>query len=294
MRRGKEMTPKDGKIIVQGTDEFYNALQVKYGYAFTCHKAQGTEWDNVIVDFSKRTGLDNESIRWKYTAITRAKKTLYCVGLPDIRPVSNMAISPITTGRMVYPKKLTFEEVESSPFHDDKADIAIIVKYWSVVRNMWDDGSQYTIEGIKSCPYREIYTVRTPSGETVRVDAMYNKNGVFTRYDMPEGDERLRKYFEDETNISYRIEYTPKYESLASLHDMIVSLCEEMGTSLLSVEEANWQVAFFLKTSGHNSVIRFYYNKEGNITRAEPSSEMGKDDKDLQQLITKLEARTCQ
>ena len=293
IRRGKEMrmNPKS----VMSTDQFFNALHVKYGYAFTCHKAQGTEWDNVIVDFTKRTGLDNDSIRWKYTAITRAKKMLYCTGLPDIQPMSNLQINPIAAAKKVCPKKLSFDDdIENSPFHDAATDPSIIRKYWSVVRNMWDDGSQYTVESVKSCPYREIYSVRTPSSDIVRVDAIYNKGGVFTRYDMAGGDERLIKYFEDEANINHHIEYAPTYESLGMLRDTMVSLCEEGGISLLSVEEADWQVNFFLKTSGCNSLVRFYYNRKGHITHAVPLSEKGENDKDLQELVTKLEAHTCQ
>ena len=76
MRTEKGLTnPKSEEFAkAMGEDPFYNALQVKYGYAFTCHKSQGGEWNTVYVDFTKRTGLDSDSLRWKYTAITRASK----------------------------------------------------------------------------------------------------------------------------------------------------------------------------------------------------------------------------
>lgn len=59
-------------------DPFVNALFVKYGYAVTCHKAQGGEWDEVYVDFD---GIDRkeEGFRWSYTAVTRAKHQLNLV-----------------------------------------------------------------------------------------------------------------------------------------------------------------------------------------------------------------------
>ena len=69
--------------IRPGTDEFkknlrsdpyFNALQCKYGYAITCHKSQGGEWDNVIVSLDTFMGKFNETFfRWAYTAVTRAK-----------------------------------------------------------------------------------------------------------------------------------------------------------------------------------------------------------------------------
>jgi ATP-dependent exoDNAse (exonuclease V) alpha subunit len=62
-------------------DPCYNALQVKFAYAITCHKAQGGQWDAVFIDqgFLKEEMLDIEFLRWLYTAITRAKQKIYLV-----------------------------------------------------------------------------------------------------------------------------------------------------------------------------------------------------------------------
>lgn len=66
------------------TNPFFNALQVKYSYAVTCHKSQGGQWDFVFIEKPYLTDGPNESyMRWLYTAITRAKKRLYLVGFPD-------------------------------------------------------------------------------------------------------------------------------------------------------------------------------------------------------------------
>ena len=60
-------------------DPYFNALQVKFGYAITCHKSQGGQWDNVFVDqgYLKEEMINKEYIRWLYTAITRAKSKLF-------------------------------------------------------------------------------------------------------------------------------------------------------------------------------------------------------------------------
>jgi ATP-dependent exoDNAse (exonuclease V) alpha subunit len=66
---------------------YINALQVKFGYAVTCHKAQGGEWKHVFLDFSTFMDLRTlEYFRWAYTAITRAKERLYCLHLPIPSP----------------------------------------------------------------------------------------------------------------------------------------------------------------------------------------------------------------
>lgn len=62
-------------------DEFFNALQVKFAYAITCHKAQGGQWKNVFLDHGYLTEemMDKEYLRWLYTAFTRPTEKLYLV-----------------------------------------------------------------------------------------------------------------------------------------------------------------------------------------------------------------------
>ncbi len=62
-------------------DPYFNALQVKYSYAVTCHKAQGGQWKAVFLDHGYLTSemIDREFLRWLYTAFTRAEERLYLV-----------------------------------------------------------------------------------------------------------------------------------------------------------------------------------------------------------------------
>jgi len=62
-------------------DPFYNALQVKFAYAVTCHKAQGGQWKHVYLDqgWINEEQLDKEYYRWLYTAVTRASEKLFLV-----------------------------------------------------------------------------------------------------------------------------------------------------------------------------------------------------------------------
>jgi exodeoxyribonuclease V len=66
-------------------DSFFNALQVKYAYAITCHKAQGGQWKAVFIDqgFVPKDKIDLEYLRWLYTAVTRATGELYLVNFPQ-------------------------------------------------------------------------------------------------------------------------------------------------------------------------------------------------------------------
>lgn len=64
---------------------FFNALQVKFAYAITCHKAQGGQWDNVFIEqpWLPTGEIDLEYLRWLYTALTRAKEKVYLIGFKD-------------------------------------------------------------------------------------------------------------------------------------------------------------------------------------------------------------------
>ena len=62
-------------------DGFFNALQVKFAYAVTCHKAQGGQWPCVFVEQGYLTDemINTEYMRWLYTAVSRASEKLYLV-----------------------------------------------------------------------------------------------------------------------------------------------------------------------------------------------------------------------
>lgn len=70
-------------------DQFFNALQVKFAYAVTCHKAQGGQWAHVYVDQGYMTDdmLNPDYIHWLYTAFTRATEMLYLVNWPETQTV---------------------------------------------------------------------------------------------------------------------------------------------------------------------------------------------------------------
>ncbi len=69
------------KFLAVKNNKYFNALQVKFSYAITCHKSQGGQWNTVFVEQPYLpNGIDKEYLRWLYTAVTRAKKQLYLIG----------------------------------------------------------------------------------------------------------------------------------------------------------------------------------------------------------------------
>lgn len=99
----KKGTAEFNQAIID--DLFFNAYMIKYGYAVTCHKAQGGEWENAFVTWDygvnddkdyktikhDTTGKKNEGFyRWAYTAITRASNKLFCINPPYFNSYSSM------------------------------------------------------------------------------------------------------------------------------------------------------------------------------------------------------------
>ncbi|GHC63643.1 ATP-dependent DNA helicase [Ulvibacter litoralis] len=77
-------TSKYKKFLAVKKNKYFNALQVKFSYAITCHKSQGGQWNTVFVEQPfLPNGIDRDYLRWLYTAITRAKEKLYLIGFKN-------------------------------------------------------------------------------------------------------------------------------------------------------------------------------------------------------------------
>lgn len=84
MKDYAEEKSKYKKFLAVKNNKYFNALQVKFSYAITCHKSQGGQWDTVFVEQPYLpNGIDKEYLRWLYTAVTRAKHKLYLIGFKN-------------------------------------------------------------------------------------------------------------------------------------------------------------------------------------------------------------------
>lgn len=84
MKDYEDERSKYKKFLKVKQNKYFNALQVKFSYAITCHKSQGGQWNTVFVEQPYLpNGIDKDYLRWLYTAITRAKDKLYLIGFKD-------------------------------------------------------------------------------------------------------------------------------------------------------------------------------------------------------------------
>lgn len=80
-----DLPTKAERLNALRANPYYNALQVKFAYALTCHKTQGGQWPAVFVDQGYLTDdmINREYLRWLYTALTRATERVYLLGFDD-------------------------------------------------------------------------------------------------------------------------------------------------------------------------------------------------------------------
>lgn len=268
-------------------DEYYNAIRAKYGYAVTGHKCQGGEWGKVFVDYTGRTGLDDDSLRWAYTATTRAQKTLYVTNLPHITPFSKFRIEPIQKCKNIATECRILNEVPPTPFHNENVDNGVRAKYHCIAKNM--EYTPYRIISVQSRPYLEIYNIQTPDGVD-RYDLFYKAGDIFQPAKAISPNQHtplLEIMLNDERGMSYKFDYIPSDESHSKLLDLIRSACDTISVQITNVVEhaEDFSTIYYMRTSGTFSYIKVYVNSDGFITYAKPMSMKGKDDAELNTII---------
>lgn len=282
-----ENRKKEAFNIALRNDPYYNAVQAKYGYAITAHKSQGGEWKSVFVDYTGRTGLNDDSLRWCYTATTRAIDTLYGINFPSATPLSKLVFNPIQKPSKPAKEAFSFGIQQNDPLLPDSATPAQKAKLYCVKGNLSYIGVM--IDYIDLLQYVDRYHIQTPDGEVV-VDCQYNGSGMYTTYKSQGQNvflEEILGCFMDESGMEFCFDYIPTANQMAVLYSTMLSICDDLEITLTNIVEhtAQFFVAYYLKTSAKFAQILFYYNKDGYITHALPSSELGVNDVKMTELI---------
>ncbi|TOB48798.1 ATP-binding domain-containing protein, partial [Vibrio parahaemolyticus] len=177
-------------------DPYFNALRVKFGYAITCHKAQGSEWNHVFVKCkTHQNTLSAGYFRWFYTAITRTAKQLYLLeppqiklggGLKSVTTVGNGFIEPAPKANVretTVSVQLEGNNIDQSPVFDLSDDNtfgipqseAFLMQLLGSVRDSLK-GSGCAVVDIDHKQYHEAYAIQRGS-EFARINVWYNAKG---------------------------------------------------------------------------------------------------------------------
>lgn len=265
----------DEFMAIYRADPFVNALRVKYGYAVTCHKAQGGEWPTVFVDYYRGgSQYTEEYFRWAYTATTRAKNSLYVLNAPN-RSVLTVA-QPITVDAQA---SLADVVVLKNEELNAKESLMERVLQESVC------GAGFVINETLRHSYRTYYFV-IKENETLRLEINYSGNNVITSIVITPTSSAHRLSLHEAVCplIGKRLigingaksEVAPQTETalkgMQATFDQalrVKAMVEQVVVSHVR-QLTDYQLRYTFMRQGHECVVDYSLNKRGVVTDVRP------------------------
>ncbi len=254
-------------------DPYYNAVVCKYGYAMTCHKAQGGEWANVFVDMTRIGGAANEDyFRWAYTAITRASRRLWHYRAPEFNYLSNLVVESIKSAPNL---KVSISTV-TGDFCADRIK-RLIGPAAEAGITMTDDRSK---------PYQHIVTFTNSGGEEARFQLWFKEKGYSGKENMvqttsEEFAEQCRRLL-DSSFAPEGVEFScPGRPQAEKLVEYMRGIFSELGISVLDITTEAYKDVFHLKTDGL-ARVGLNYTDRGNYSYMTLESTLGTSDAKLE------------
>jgi len=261
----KLQTPGFQDVLL--ADPYFNALQIKFGYAITCHKAQGGEWPNVLVAFNTTQGKTNEQFfRWAYTAITRAQKHLYAINPPRLTAFSTMSIAELLPG-------------PSKPPPMDEGIIRAEIRH-QVEEVLHGTGIRINAE--QHNQYCEVYTF-SHNNQSCTVDIWFKKTGQVSRTIPRQNGSELADMLRERLAALTAHKPSPpsgqsapiapeRPDSLRQLRQRIEAAIAPHGIKIAQVKSHNFQESYFFQKNEQLVRFDFFYNGKGQFTSVRPHS----------------------
>lgn len=265
----------DSYINLLNKDPYYNAVICKYGYAMTCHKAQGGEWENVFVDMCRYGGTANEDyFRWAYTALTRASKRIWHFRSPDFNYISNLVVEEIKPSANI---KISNYSGDGN-FCDSRFErLTKLAEHKGL--SICEDRSKQ---------YQHIITFTDKNGATATFLLWYKAKGYSAKdVLLSSTSEELAAFCTPLIDASYAPGVVPFSATdrpfALKLVNFVRSQIKEVGIQLLDITQENYQDVFHLKTDGI-AQIGLTYTAKGNYTYMRLTSSLGSLDSKLKAL----------
>lgn len=282
----KPRTPEFRTALI--SDPYFNALQAKYGYAITCHKSQGGEWEKVFVDFKVFIGtLTKGFFRWAYTAITRSSKLLYAIDAKNYSPLTEFIVKPIEKLSKPLTGAYYVPEVEITK-NDDLLFMQfpfLKIKNYEVLAAINDQDLKIKLIHNK---WVERYTFQRDE-HIVVIDLNYSAKGFTGNYNIiTSNDLELLEFIKIIclTKQVYEFVYEPSNKFQLDLYDYIKEVLSELSISLTNIKNETNCDKYFIKTDAECALIEFWYEKTGIYSKAFPKSTLGTDDIILANVIS--------
>jgi hypothetical protein len=281
----KRGTPEFKEALMN--DPYFNAVKVKFGYAVTCHKSQGGEWDTVFVDYSGRCGLSDDHLRWCYTATTRAKNRLFTINAPHITSFDRLTFTPISKFGKA-PKNFWQEDDSlATTYHPSTDLIGVRLKHLGIEEALKE--TDFKLHNVVTCNWQDKFDFVSSTGEQVHIEVYYDGAGFFKLVPITgEGSSRdmLAQLINTSMAEPRNFKYEPSDELMRELFQRVTTAAIDADVKIVNVVEMlkQYYVEYHLITDARFALIKFYVNEKG-LSAAVPMSELGADDEKLKRLI---------
>ncbi len=284
-------------------DPYFNALRVKFGYAITCHKAQGSEWNNVFVKCSTyQSQLSADYFRWLYTAITRTSNKLYLLDPPRIKlgagikvvgnPGLIHSVSPSDTKRLsgdaepMFSKTIAVDTQALSLNTPDETfgiplENGFLISLLTQVKSL-ACGADICIDELDHKQYQEVYFFsRGPN--SARVNIIYNGKQKITSLSLPElsplGSELLSLLAPLKGRvITALVSGEPALEFgepfLKEFYELLKTKACEHDIDIPRVEDRQYSQRYWFHQLGDDAVVDIYYNAKKQFTTCNPLNNL--------------------
>jgi tRNA A37 threonylcarbamoyladenosine biosynthesis protein TsaE len=276
------------------TDPYFNALRLKFGYAITCHKAQGSEWNHVFVKCkTNQSPLSANYFRWLYTAITRTADKLYLMDPPKIKLGSG--IEMVSNPGLSFPSGTQQQVQQIAPLITPHMEIE--TPEVSISSNSFDipSGSLFLltllqrvqgivakvnteIDYIEHKQFLEMYFFK--QGEDVcRININYNGKSKITNvnaHNLGEFSDELVRLLEPlklgtlaliQDDIGEQFEFDKPF--LNDFHSILVQLASAINIKIQHVESISYCQRYSFTRDNEVAVFNIFYNGKSQFKKWE-------------------------
>ena len=314
IRNGKLKPGTKEFIDALRSDLYFNALQLKFGYAITCHKAQGSEWNHVFVKCkTHQNQLCTEYFRWLYTAITRTANRLYLLDEPHIKLGSGIKVinspgrvAPLTAVPQPKPPKIPHIDsivgdlnstnvvmpiaqsvtVESGESFGISQDNTFLLSLLREVRERLI-ANNIEIYDIHHQQYQEAYFFSRET-EGARINISYKSNQKVSALTTPQPSKLTDELFDllnslkgqvifrESASSSIELEFSEPF--INEFHQRLLNATSAEEMIISNVEEKQYSLRYWFQKSGHTAVIDIYYTKNKRFSSCDARRAMSTSD----------------
>lgn len=273
LRRHPDIKKADPRHLTQTIrqDPYFNAMRAKFGYAVTCHKAQGGEWDEVVVLCPSGSDPRNEdTFRWLYTAMTRARSKLFMVNPPEVKiKVAGPSLKDFATG-----------VVDGGTDQNGPTPLSTFRNEVLARSRAALEGSGISIDDVAHHQYQEVlYCSRATAG--CRINLSYNRRfqlrSMTVHPDGPLADD-LRERIGPLVGLTlatdgadtHQKEASPTRSFIADFDTLFRGQLAGRNISVKSMKEHQWNLRYITGRNNHEATIDIYFDGKDRFTRCIP------------------------